>query len=283
MRTRELACHRPLLALALTLMGMIGVSAAAGDPNLPPSSCSTAHWKIVAVGPTYVDCGPDCVQTKIRYNISRTPAPFSKEVKATQAATLVRGTEPATPAATSGIQKFAACVGDNVTGLGRYDCSAWALRFDSQSYANSSFEVVVDGRRQGIKSSVALRANYRDRRDNDAGSSEVEACGIIGLSYVPLADPKAATSTTEFLTFEGCTMALVKSATTGEVLDAFIDTEKSTPGCTLDINKLSDLRLTIAGVPVEGPVNFGEGQISTGLNSCSTRLIGGKLYTVCTP
>jgi hypothetical protein len=98
----------------------------------------------------------------------------------------------------------------------------------------------------------------------------------------------------ETVNFKGCAVTFVYDVLTGSVLSAALDPAQSTkPACPAGVNNdqccafnggedVSHLELTLNGQPL-GSGQFGEGYVSSGTNSCTTRVIGGRVYTWGSP
>jgi hypothetical protein len=169
-------------------------------------------------------------------------------------------------------QVYAACAGEPATELGKLSCHESALRLRPFPATQSQFFwVVVAGRKQAIETSIAIK------KGSCVKSYAVPGLGVEGPSVFQT------TKKTETITFKGCAVTFELNAVTGDVINVFNDPDKSSPApgetCSpLMVNGVDKLNLTLDGVDL-GSGQIGEGYISTGTNSCTTRVVGGKVYT----
>ena len=118
----------------------------------------------------------------------------------------------------------------------------------------------------------------------------VEYCTIKGLgrqipdSCVPACGNFNANQTitkTEVLDFKGCKIEFVFDLTTGAVISAGIyQGEPSPPECKFSEFEIGDLQVGIPGTsdPEQQKATFGQALVSAGQESCSCRVIGGRVY-----
>ena len=169
--------------------------------------------------------------------------------------------------------------GDSVTELGEQSCHEQAIAFGCKS-VSAEFWIVVQGKKGPILQSVAVKRG-----------SCVKSFAVAGLGYdISVFQPL---QTTESVNFKGCVVNFTRDPLTGAVTNAALDLEQSTkPRCstagqtdccsdviTTTVDKLS---LTLNGVEL-GAGQLGDGYVSSGTNSCTTRLIGGRIYTWGSP
>jgi hypothetical protein len=117
----------------------------------------------------------------------------------------------------------------------------------------------------------------------------VGGCQILGLGPEPTAPPVPASCVpscggfdenqsirkVETFKFKGCEVTFEFDLATGAVLEFDV----TGIGCTPFEGDVSELQ--ILGPNFQEFGTFGDGWISSGENSCTTRLIGGRYYTVC--
>ena len=160
------------------------------------------------------------------------------------------------------------------------------------------FAVVGEGNRDISSTTVAVAEEeyYAPSARSPAPSKEngygyyVEYCEILGLgreipdSCVPACGNYNANQTitkTEVLDFKGCKVQFVFDLNTGAVLDValFEDPEEpSPPDCDLAEFGIGALELDIPGSTTPAKATFGEALVSAGTESCSCRIIGGRVY-----
>lgn len=177
-------------------------------------------------------------------------------------------------------QTYAACVGDPATGLGKQSCHEKAVAFGCSSAA-AEFWVVVSGNKSAVLQSVAVKKG-----------SCLKSFAVPGLGTD--INPFQAAQKVETINFKGCAVRFQYDVVTGAVVSAAVDPSQSTkPVCATGQNDgtccafnggedVSHLELTLNGQTL-GSGQFGEGYVSSGTNSCTTRVIGGRVYTWGSP
>jgi hypothetical protein len=277
--------------LFITLVGAaVGLLTATAVAQAPPAECTTmsdpangnigignGNWTIeVTQGPCPVSCsyrgtgkfcdsGTDC--TGIEYTITE-----NGRLNADHLVTLVRDVDVVYTAG----EAFAVCEGDSVTGAGENECHERAVRLNDSKSVKQVNRLVVDGAAQTIATSVILKAGKK-----------VEACRIQGLGVdttltvggcVPSCggfDPDQTLTKTEVLEYKGCAVEFTFSLATGELLSAVLTPESVANDCDFHEGFIGQLELLVNGENF-GVGNFGDGTISTGTNSCTCRMIGGR-------
>jgi hypothetical protein len=278
-------------ALTLAAVAFTAIPALA-DP--PPTTCSTlgvhgetgpGHWTVsVTEGPCNVSCSanqytnPFCTPagecTGIEYMVTGSPLP-------SRVVTLVRDVEvvfaPGTVAAP--------CVGDETLDIGEYDCSSQAIRLDGSQRIGNRYRVVVAGHVTAVNTSVAVKK-----------TDFKEACKIAGLGAEPSEPPpppescvnscgpfhpKQMLTSTEEMAFGDCKVKFVHNLLTGEIISAAL-TEDSPEDCDFYDSPVEDLHITLGegeGAMELGAATIGLGFVSTGSDSCTSRVIGGRVYS----
>jgi hypothetical protein len=261
--------------------------AAATEP--PPTSCTTDEFGTgafsieVTEGPCAVDCGADdatepfCAPggscTGIEYTVTTNCHRGEEHV-----VVLVRDVEVVFSLGTV----FPPCHGDSVTGAGKFACHEQAVVLSAGTSESHRYRLVVDGSKEAVATSVIVKAG-----------TFKESCRIAGLgaeaavpdTCVPSCGdfhPEQALTTTEEVTFKDCTVKFTYSAETGEVLSAVLTDDSVENGCTLDEQPVENLEITLNGVSL-GMGTFGDGFISSGSNTCTSRVIAGRVYTWGSP
>jgi hypothetical protein len=256
------------MVVALGLLAAGGVSAGERGP-----SCSAfAPTVLVTAGPCPVSstnpvaCEAAGAYTGVRYKVTGGPDYIAALVTANN--TVV-----------SGGTVYAPCKGDPVTELGEQSCHEQAVAFGCRS-VSAEFWIVVEGKRGPTLQSVAVKKG-----------ACVKSFAVTGLGYEISAF--APLQTTENVDFKGCVVAFTRDPLTGAVINAELDLERSTkPRCssagqtdccsdviTTTVDKLS---LTLNGVEL-GAGQIGDGYVSSGTHSCTTRVVGGRVYTWGSP
>jgi hypothetical protein len=111
-------------------------------------------------------------------------------------------------------------------------------------------------------------------------TARAERCEIASLAP-PAArfDPHAEIVTKEDIVFKGCTVTVPRNPVTGEGEVATIRGANCVFVANADPVSSASLRVNGANV---GNVKFGDGYLSTGTSSCTTKVVGNSLYTWCT-
>jgi hypothetical protein len=174
----------------------------------------------------------------------------------------------------SGNQSYGPGVGDPVTGLGKLACHEEAAKINPNGSV-VQFTVTVSGVRSAAPKSVAVKKG-----------STIRSCEIVGIGDP--APPEVVAPVTEIIKEPGsvCAVEFTKDQITGKLLKAAV-TGDSDPGCTLHEIPVDQLKLEVdtpigqcADPPCAlGAARFGEGYVHSGESSCTTRIIGGRVYT----
>jgi hypothetical protein len=163
--------------------------------------------------------------------------------------------------------------GDPVTGLGKYSCHQKTLKVNTWFDTNTYFWVVVaGGPKKLLQQSVAMKKG-----------SCTTSVAIDGLGL----DVPPAAQVTEILTHENpdtkkkCSVKFTLDSVGGNVVSAkLVDSD---PTCTLQIGDATDIEVTFPGSNTVHPLKFGVGYFESGSQSCTTRVIGGRVYTWGSP
>jgi len=282
-RREGMRCRKLLLLVVLGAVGLLAAPSvmAQTPPPQPSGSCYAGAYLVQAFGPTFVTCGTgDC--TQIEYKISGGIPDHAATVVASGFA------DCSTPSIVSvtggkvgGNQPYAPGVGDPVTGLGRYACHEEATKINPVD-AVTQFKIVVAGQRSAAPKSVVTKKGGTTR-----------SCEIVGIGeQITGPNPFSTNLKVETLVFKGCAVTFQYNLTTGEVMSAVLEPQptSSKPPCAVGVSNdptccwfnegepVSGLSLTLNGQSL-GDGQFGEGYISSGTGSCTTRVIGGKVYT----
>lgn len=255
-----------LTAAIAVAVAMIGATDAMA--HHPPRSCSGGGFTITVVAgpcPVQDNSAPSCAEpgpsTGIQYQVVGSP-----DVVATLA------TINNTVSTATGNVVYDACKGEPLTGIGKYSCQEQAIK---GNLVAGKFWVVVDGRKGTIDTSIVakkyktIQAFVIEGFGTDAPNACVSSCGNF--------DPEQTITRTEVLKFKDCSVQFDFDLTTGEVLNAAL-TSDSDPLCHFETNDVGSIAMTLNGTPI-GTANFGDGIIASGSASCTTRVIGGKVYT----
>jgi hypothetical protein len=288
MRSREcFSCFVFVLAV-----GLLVLPAAAQDAD--PFECTTnggGDFKIATYGACSVSCdtskwteddfcdtGTDC--TGIEYLVD----PIGGKTAA-HAFAVVRDSGLTTDP-DLGVNVFGdfnavypPCEGDGIIGGGQHMCHEQTISVNPFAYANSGFRLAVKGSFVTTWSSVYFMV----------GKKDIQSCSIPGLgtdsslysgSCVPSCGNFNADQTltkTEKLNFQGCEVVFEFDLNTGEVVSAYLTEESIEAECDFDTGSVALLELKVDDVSY-GFGKFGDGMISTGSNTCSCRVIGGRWW-----
>src|SRR5262249_20208539 len=159
------------------------------------------------------------------------------------------------------------CIGDGK--IGTNDCSSQAVRLDADDLnpTTNAYSIIV-------QDAKALRGKAMIVRKG----TMVERCRIASLGQDDV-NVNAEKTTSEEVNVKGCTVTIPKDALTGEGGQATI----SGPGCVFVANgaPVNAGSLVIDGKDV-GAFTFGDGFVSSGASSCTTKVVSNRLYTWCT-
>lgn len=268
MRVRTKAFLSCAVVAIIGLLASTGVIASGGGGNVPtgapsppPTWCSTGLYKIeVASGPTFVSCsatGGQC--TEIEYAVTAGGVP--DHVAVVQGIGIWSMVGP-------GSQWYLPGVGDPVTGLGKFSSHEQAAKINPSSSV-LNFKIRLAGRRNPSPTAVATKKG-----------SKFGSCRILGIGLEAGPNPFQQVQRTETVNFKGCSVNFHYDATSG----AFLGAERADDslGCDFYENNIDDLTINLPGLTLTDG-KFGEGYISSGTNSCTTRIIGGRVYTWGSP
>lgn len=223
---------------------------------------------VVPSGTTWRCAGPNeaSSHTGIRYkNISGTSLD-SAAVLVTSNNTVVQ------PPSTQVVKN---CEGDPVTGLGKRTCHADAVKLNGVANTGTVW-VVVTGRQLPIATTIAAKKG---------SSSCIRQIATIGLGLTA-SSSQLIQQVQRVTSQDGCAVDFITDSLTGDVLSAKLTAESLANGCTspsLNGDTIEPLDATefevFRGSESFGTWKFGEGYIRSGLNSCTTRVIGGRVYT----
>jgi hypothetical protein len=258
-----------LILSCIVLAG--GTFAAAGGANA--DSCQAGSYTVSTTGPS-VDTSAD--QTSITYTVSgnskadHIAAVFSSGSTNCQTPSIVS----VTGSPLSGNQAYNPGVGDPITGLGKLSCHDEAVKVNPNGSV-VNFTITVQGVRAAQPKSVVVKKG-----------NGVNACEITGIGDP--APPEIVAPVTEIIKEPGssCAVEFTKDQITGKLLKAEL-VDSPNPDCKLYQIDATSLNLEV-DTPVGacttppcalGKAKFGEGYVHSGTHSCTTRFIGGRLYT----
>jgi hypothetical protein len=170
--------------------------------------------------------------------------------------------------------------GDTNTGLGRFSAHEQALKVKLD--ADGAFWVLVKGNKQPLPTSVAVkRGSFCPVKTYsvlglglDLPEGCVSSCGNFA--------PSQALTSKEIVKFKECEVFYEKDLISGEIKN-FDKTDVSST-CSVFEGSVKDLSIQGLGLPAGADkVSFGDGVVSSGEESCNTRFVAGRYYTVCTP
>jgi hypothetical protein len=249
-------CFAAVVAASLTVL----TAALAGAATDVPFQCETPHWTVNASGPFNVECpgGGEC--TQLQYQILP-----KNNVKIEHVALLVeQDIEVVVPGADN---VYKACQGDPTTQLGKRDCSRSAVKLVPSAGEKSVYDLFGRGMKDVIATSIVIKKG-----------AAFEPCRIASLGKENF-DPNEQVTTTQEIVFKGCRVLIPTDPVTGEGAPATI----SGGACAFLANSVpvGNGELTVNGQNL-GAITFGDGSVSSGENSCTTKVVNRKLYTWCT-
>jgi hypothetical protein len=260
-------------------------------PSPPPLSCSTDLFDVkVSSGPTFVPCdAPSGQCTEIEYELTLRHHHWRKprEVFMLQGV----GVWDVLPKGSRWYPPCQGVGGGHDAGFGRGSCHEQAINLSTKRRV-SKFKVLLAGLRHPSPTSVAALDDDDRRYHHD--DDDVEACTILGLGLEAGPHADQVTQKKEAVNFKGCVVEFTRDAVTEEVESARLVTTTSSSGEPCESPTLDPKDRTIEPLPagdVEvilggqrlGFGKIGKGYVSTGTESCTTRVIGGRLYTWGSP
>lgn len=263
--------RKVLFAVAVIAAVTVGAQAALAADPIPAKSCTTTSgWIISTAGLEYsvlLDT------TTITYTVLNTSGATPDHV-----GTFVRK-EVGIPT-TSGSSVYSTlCGGDSAFGIGSGTiCHERIFRFNNQGDKASAFTLTAAGKRLPIETTVIVKKGNSQAacaiegfgfEDTNTGSC-VHQCGDF--------DENQSIVKTEIFKFKGCEVRFDFDTATGEVLGFQL---VSGP-CTISSGPVGELTISGPGLGADPElISFGDGWVSSGSNSCVTRLVSGTRYTVC--
>lgn len=234
----------------------------AAELNFECTTNDNQNWHIKATGPRAVACQPDTQSelcTEMDYKITSL-----KGLAADHVSILVDHeyvVETVNSYSSRGF--YTDCIGDPVTGIGLRDCSRNAVRMNQESdTVGYTLSVVGDAAPQA--SSIVVKKG-----------KVIEECRIASLGPTTC-DPKAQQASRETFTFDDCEVEITLDPCTNKPLSSRV----ISGDCAVGQVEIDSLELVINGVAQ--PVIVGEGWLSSGENSCSTRFTrAGDAYVTC--
>jgi hypothetical protein len=225
------------------------------------SSCSSVSFSFtVQQGPCLVQdpanpvCSTQGDYTAIQYKISGSSA---DHVYILASANNVVQVPPA-------IQVYGAGSGCSSTELGKDVKHLQCVKVNPNA-STKTFWLVVAGKKTPIETTVAAK------KGSCLKTAAIKGFGLDTNAF-------QAVNPTEVVAFKKCKVEFVKDPVTGEVLDGNL-TADSPDTCNIFKNAVDQMTVTVPGAGDVGVPKFGDGYVSSGTNSCITRIIGGRVYT----
>jgi hypothetical protein len=264
--------------LALVLLGAL--PALAQEPA--PVTCGVQGlWSVQTTNPVFADG-----KTSITYTVTPTTTAQMDHIGVLAlaedglAVTLLGGA--------SGFQLYGPCAGDPLTGLGKLACHEQAVRVNpAPTY--TQFVVSMTGKHGLANTSMVVRDT---RKSISAcvvpglGPLETQTTGDACVNNCGGFHPYQSVRKIETFKFKGCEIEFEFDTTTGQVIGFDLIEENSNPACKIETGSTEQLLISSTSnlTQLFGPnalAQWGDGWISSGDNSCTTRLVSGRYYTVC--
>jgi hypothetical protein len=270
------------LVVALSA-GLAASPALAADPP-PDLSCSTsAGYDVSTTGLQYVDCGSETC-TRVTYTLNSSDADH--------VGTFVR-TEAGVVTASGSYNQTSPCGGDSVFGIADDTiCHETIVRFNNKSTKSDTFTLQVAGRRDAINTSIMVKKGKSLSSCSIAGFGLESTVSSACVSSCGDFDEDQTLLKTEILNFKGCAVRFDRNLASGEVVSAELlpqcvgsndDLCSPASNCSPLIEAdVAELELFLNGTALgdgTGQGKFGDGILATGSNTCTTRVIGGRVYT----
>ena len=179
----------------------------------------------------------------------------------------------------SGSTFYPAVTGDPNTGLGKYSSHERAVKVKVNT--DGTFWVLVKGNKQPLPTSIVQKRGLfcpiKSTQILGLGLDLPEGC----VSSCGNFAPSQTLTKTEIVKFKECEVEFTRSLVTGAVIGSE-GTDLLSGDCVLRTGSVGELTVSGAGLPTgDNKVSFGDGFVSSGEESCNTRFIGGRYYTVC--
>jgi len=230
------------------------------------SSCSSLSYTFTIVaGPCLVAdplnpvCGTDGEYTGIKYKLTGS--------QADHVYTLVTANNTvATPPALQVLPPGEGC--NSSVLLGKDSKHEQCVKVNPQG-ATRSFWVVVAGKKKPVPTTIAVKKGscFKSYATTGLGTDTNVFQAVV---------PK------EVVAFKQCKVEFTKDPLSGEVVSAAL-TEDSPETCQIYETTVDQLTVTVPGAGNVGVPKFGDGYVSSGENSCMTRIVGGRVYTWGSP
>jgi hypothetical protein len=274
--------------LAAALLAAGGAMAADPDPLAPQyKTCSAAGITVTTTGPEA--CGSN---TCVTYNVTSTATPDHAGTFVRAEATLL--SISGSPSVTTCNTATSAASGDGSFGLGaNLLCHEKFIRWNNQTAKAKSFTYQVDGVRKPIITSVVMKKGNNQGTcqmvgvgflDDTVGGACVSSCGNFAPKQTILKE-----EVLRFRTGSGkeCFARFARDLATGQVVESETGLDdRSHPDCDFVRDDVTNVQLLLNGRPIgatpgdpDALGQHGDGILSTGSESCTTRIIGGRVYS----
>ena len=269
MKTRRTDQRVDVAALSVVALMVLLITVPAAASSTIPFECTTdggGNWTISATQPHAVTIdnpdGTTSLGTEIEYKVTSNYGLSPDHVLVLAG----YGVDVVIPEARN---VYEPCVGDTgTTYLGIHDCSSIAVRMNKNN-DTQTFELAVLGDEDPTNSSIVVKKG-----------KVIEECRIASLGKRDdTFDPHAQVTAAQEITFKGCTVTIPTDTSTGEGGVATITGDN----CVFVANAepVSVGELVVNGQSV-GTLTFGDGSLSSGTASCTTKVISRRIYTWCT-
>ena len=252
----------PRLSCSIAAALLLAAGGAAASDA--PLQCTTSggSWIVTVTAPFYdvTNCPVESC-TGMTYNLTPTHGDIPDHV----AVTVEHDAPIVIPPSTF---DTAPCAGDNVTGLAFRDCSRQTARINQNLQKVGPFDLVVQGTKKAESGSIVVKKG-----------KVIEQCGIAALGLPSDIDPHQQVATTQTYTFKGCKLTIPVDANTGVPGDATLEGQS----CKFVANNedVTALSVSVNGASIGSGTWASDGGFSTGQNSCTNRIVSGRLYTIC--
>jgi hypothetical protein len=275
--------NKRMAFVACTVVAVAAVIALRPAPEaMATGSCSSFNPMVSVVGPCPVSstnpsgCEASGPYTAVQYSFTNSSLDHIAAV-----VTANNVDEVLRPPAS---QVFGPGVGDSVTGLGKHSQHELAIRGNSNEVTNKALWIVVDGTKTPVQQSVVAKKGFCTK-----------SFSVLGLgSDLPLAAP--VTQTLTHCTNPAdpstcCSVEFTLDQVGGSALKAKLTPASVALGCespemaddgTLVGQPIANLELLLDGESL-GSANYGIAELNSGTTSCTTKIIGGKVYTYGKP
>jgi hypothetical protein len=271
--------------MAFFAFTVVAVAAVIGLRPAPEAmatgSCSTFNPTVSVLGPCPVSstnpaaCEASGPYTAVRYSFSGSSLDHI-------AAVVTANNSVLRPPAS---QVYGAGSGDPVTGLGKYSQHEVTIKGNSNEVTNKAIWIVVDGTKTPVQQSIVAKKGFCTRSFSVLGlGSDLPPAAPVTQTLTHCTNPSdPSTCCSVEFTLDQVGGSALKAKFTQESLEI---NHCTSPGMaddgTIIGQPIGNLELLLDGESL-GFTNYGTAELNSGTTSCTTKIIGGRVYTYGKP